>query len=900
MARGSVPRSAVSIAALVLVLCGTPLPAAAQGDGIPELLASLQRLVLAGEPDAYLRLLSPVADRVRAASFASGLDQALDRVVVRERDRRPLGTSGSGLRLMVEVFSQRGTTGRIETWRLDVRRKPQGPDGVEGAVPEWMILNQEILTTLQGLIQLSLNTSTQYAATNFSVLSEDFELKLPTGSVFVVESMDGITGLVLLGRGEMVFSPSAATERGQLRIFCGQETLVTAFETAFVRLNPAEVEARITRQALQARVADPRDVRRAEAVFREESEKSFIIDLSDISEETWSLQPPLGDFVAEVRTRRYKAVTYAHSGSEHEDISLFDRENKRTISIYPSQQKLASRGRFYDEDSRSDYDVLDHYIDATFDPERASLQARTRLRLRMRSPQVASLSIRLADSLAVRSVASDELGRLMHLRVRNQNTVIVNLPTALGRDQVLTLNITYDGPIEAQPPDREAVQVRIDEDLPRLPNEPSFLYSNRAFWYPQAMTTDYATATLRLTVPAAFGCVASGELVPGSPVTVGIGPEATKVYVFVARQPVRYLATIISRFVRVATSDIGLAPPPAPERSTGTGTTHGAQAPDFRLTIESNPRQQSRALSLTARAAEIVRFYTSLVGDTPYPAFTVALVENQLPGGHSPAYFAALNQPQVNAGVTWRHDPASFGNFPEFFLAHEVAHQWWGQAVGWKNFHEQWLSEGFAQYFAALYGREQRGDEVFLEILRQFRRWAIAESDEGPVYLGYRLGHVKNNGRIFRALVYNKGAAILHMLRRMVGDEPFFRALRRFYTTFRFQKAGTDDLRRVFEAETGVPLARFFERWIYEDRIPRVRFRWQRTDGGVVVRFEQPDDFHFPVTVRLEHGDGTTTHSVAIVDGRFTEHRVDSLKPVRNVLVNQDESTLAHFERGDS
>ena len=89
----------------------------------------------------------------------------------------------------------------------------------------------------------------------------------------------------------------------------------------------------------------------------------------------------------------------------------------------------------------------------------------------------------------------------------------------------------------------------------------------------------------------------------------------------------------------------------------------------------------------------------------------MALVESDLPGGHSPAYFAVLNQPLPTTPLTWRNDPASFDSFPEFFLAHEVAHQWWGQAVGWRNYHEQWLSEGFAQYFAALYAQHQRGDE---------------------------------------------------------------------------------------------------------------------------------------------------------------------------------------------
>ena len=89
----------------------------------------------------------------------------------------------------------------------------------------------------------------------------------------------------------------------------------------------------------------------------------------------------------------------------------------------------------------------------------------------------------------------------------------------------------------------------------------------------------------------------------------------------------------------------------------------------------------------------------------------------------------------------------AFQNYPSFFLAHELAHQWWGQAVGWKNYHEQWLSEGFAQYFAALYAERERGAEQFADVLRQMRRWAIDMSPQGPVYLGYRLGHIKADGQ---------------------------------------------------------------------------------------------------------------------------------------------------------
>ncbi len=184
-------------------------------------------------------------------------------------------------------------------------------------------------------------------------------------------------------------------------------------------------------------------------------------------------------------------------------------------------------------------------------------------------------------------------------------------------------------------------------------------------------------------------------------------------------------------------------------------------------------------------------------------ASPLALSESELPGGHSPAYFAILNQPLPTTPYVWRNDPVSFNSYPTFFLAHELGHQWWGQAIGWKNYHEQWLSEGIAQYFAAMYAEKERGNETFVDVLRQMRRWAIEASPQGPVYLGYRLGHVKGDSRVFRAVIYNKAAMVMHMLRRLIGDDAFFRGIRAFYAEWQFRKAGTDDLRVAMEKASG-------------------------------------------------------------------------------------------------
>ena len=367
-------------------------------------------------------------------------------------------------------------------------------------------------------------------------------------------------------------------------------------------------------------------------------------------------------------------------------------------------------------------------------------------------------------------------------------------------------------------------------------------------------------------------------------------------YEFVASRPVRYLAFIASRFARADRVTVAFDEVATAEESRG-NSPFSAKAPamsgavyeSLKLTVEANPLQVPRGRQLINEAADVARFYESLIGDAPYGSFTLALVEHVQPGGHSPAYFAALNQPLPNTPLRWQTDPVDFEGFPEFFLAHELAHQWWGQAVGWRNYHEQWLSEGFSQYFAALYAEHRHGDEVFGECSGSCESRAIDRSDQGPVYLGYRLGHIRNQPTVFRALVYNKGAAVLHMLRRLVGDDAFFRGLRRFYVGARFTKVGTEDFRAAMEAETGRPLERFFERWIYGAALPRITFTSQVEGGAdgqvVVLRFEQEGDiFDIPVAVTLQYADRRVQNVLVPVTDRTAEMRVPLSGPLRSVV----------------
>jgi hypothetical protein len=891
---------------LALLVCpGLPVeivPAAAAqtpagADGISRAVERLRTLALAGDT-AAINDLSAGPDDASVEEFVRAMTPAPTELVIKERDRTAVGANQ---RLLLEIFAARGSESRVFTWQLELSTVA-GADGSDPAA--WRVVRLDRLSIVTGLFRLALDASQQYDVRNLTVKAPDLTLQMATGTAFMASTPEGPTAIVLLGRGQLAFTPTDLAERTQVRIFSGDERLAGDFDAAFIRLRPSDFAASFADGSLTRRPAAPADARRAAAYFDDYIGRSLHLDLADLSRDRWSLVPQSGDVIAEIRTRRFGDLTYARAQSDAEDISFFDRRRRKNIAIYASQDKLASRGRFYSEDDLLDYDVLSYELEADFSPERLWLDGRASLSLRMLAPVSSSITLRIAETLVVRSVSAPGFGRLMHLRVVGQNAVIVNFPVAVGRGTPLTLQIVYGGRVDPQELDREAISLAQEQEPIVLEPEPRFIYSNRSYWYPQGTVPDYATARMQLTVPAGYDVVASGTpaggavVVPASPRS---GGRPRRMFVFNAERPLRYLACVISRFTTTSSSELIL--PAADGRrttdaaDTGPGITPPVADSTLSLTVQANPRQTSRGRSTAERTAAIFQFYASLVGEIPYPSFTVALSESDLPGGHSPAYFAILNQTLPTAPFVWRNDPVSFSGYPSFFLAHELAHQWWGQAVGWKNYHEQWLSEGFAQYFAALYAEKERGADTFEDVLRQMRRWAVDSSAQGPVHLGYRLGHIKGDSRVFRAVIYNKAAMVLHMLRGLLGDDLFIRGIQAFYADWRFRKAGTDDFRQSMEKASGQDLTGFFQAWIHGTAIPRLAVN-HAVDGTTLnVTIEHRGEvMPVPVTLTLAYTTGATARVVVPVTGRTITHSLPLTGTLRSVKVNEEHS-LAIFEK---
>jgi hypothetical protein len=878
-------------AAFLLTLALAAPVAAGQGtagDGIGALIARIEQAGVTGDRHAIVSLANPDVPAAAINELADVAGDPPSRFIIKERDRSPLENGWE--RLLLEVFVQRGNEAGISTWRMDVMRAPGTPE-------RWAIADLERLSIISGLYRLGLNPEKQFDVRNLTVRGPDLTIELPTGMAFVAETADGPTAVVLLGRGRMHFAPRDPAEQTQLRIFSGDPDLQADFDAAFIRVRPGDLDWRFGKDALVPRAVSKGDLRKAQAVFDEYIGRTLNLDLTDLSRDRWSLTPASGDLIAEIRTRKFGSLTYARAGKDAEDVSVFDRRRRRNISIYASAEKLAARGRFYNEDDGTEIDVIHHEIDAAFDPDRLWIDGRAAVRIKVRALALTTLTLRLAEPLTVLSIASPELGRLLHLRVVGQNSVIVNLPGTLTRNAEFWLLVNYSGRIEPQVLEREAISVDQQnqeyQEAVQIRLEPQWVYSNRSYWHPQSTVTDYATARIRIIVPAEYDAVASGT--PAGPWTPAPGPAAPgarprKMFVFDSDKPARYFGCVISRFTPVTTARLNISSRPP--------LGNGGGADGVSLIVQANPRQVGKARSLTDKAATIMEYYASLVGDAPYPSFTLAVAEADLPGGHSPPYFAILNQTLPMSALVWRNDPVSFDNYADFFLAHELAHQWWGQAVGWKNYHEQWLSEGFAQYFAALYAAEDRGDELLANVMRQMRRWAIQRSDEGPVYLGYRLGHIKGDGRIFRAIVYNKGAMVLHMLRRLVGDTTFFAGVRRFYTDWKYRKAGTDDFRIAMEASGAPDLGPFFEAWIYGTTIPELRFTYDAGPSSAVLRFEHRKEVvPVPVMVTVTYESGNREELIIPILERAIERTIPLSGPVRIIEVNRDNGALAEFSK---
>ena len=191
----------------------------------------------------------------------------------------------------------------------------------------------------------------------------------------------------------------------------------------------------------------------------------------------------------------------------------------------------------------------------------------------------------------------------------------------------------------------------------------------------------------------------------------------------------------------------------------------------------------------------------------------------------------------------------------EALMAHEIAHQWFGNSASEANWHHIWLSEGFATYFTDLYFEQVHDQDTFKHRMQLERQqvvswkptWKYAVVDPS----------ITNLNNLLNRNSYQKGAWILHMLRHELGDKNFMSGIKAYYQDFKFGNAFTEDLQKAFEKSGNTNLESFFKQWLYRPGHPQLElsYKWKKGKQAVELNLKQVNEgapFSFPLDIVLE------------------------------------------------
>lgn len=847
-------------AAAALLWAGAPAPAATPEELWP-VFDRLESAWAARDKAGYLALWDFSSTEARSnedIEFSASPEQGQRRLVLERPSELP--AAATRLRVSSQLVSILEPRGRVDQFVFVFEKRGE----------RWAIVGRDPVGRVDGLVHLSLDPA-GYRADGLRLQFEDFALEMKKGTLFTSPASLGPTVAVFVGEGTVRFRPSPPTEQEQLRQFCGRPELLTRVKSAFVRLHPADLRRVLVPNRLTPDPGAPERLAAARRFFDQNASRALILDANVLGSPWWVL-PSLGDALVSFDAGRRGLLTFTVNSDQPEGIGLFDRKRRLQICLYPGK----GRSTRYSEDDGRSVDILHHDLQVRFEPGEERVLGQDTLRLRLLAP-VATVRLKLDERLEVESVTSAEGGRHLFFRVRGQDSFMVSLGPLIGKADEISLKIRYSGVLKPAAVESELQATLFDESgiaNERARIEKMLVYSNRNAWYPQSLSDDYALASMRFETPLGYTVVTGGERV------LARAEGQQMVVEYRVDDPGKYFTAVVGRLAAAGTKTEG----PVHLSAFGGGRTRDEAAKSLDL------------------AAAMLRFFSERFGPCPYSYLNLVVIEGQTPGGHAPPGMVVLARRPLLFRKSLRDDPTNFSDVAGFFLAHEIAHQWWGQGVAGQNYRERWLSEGQAQYAAALWAREAYGEERFRGILRRMGRWARRETHKGPIHLGYRIGHVKGDTEAYRALVYDKAAYVLHMLSRVVGESAFSAGLRAFQERFRFRKAGTDDLRESLEAASGRDLEGYFDQWVRGTELPSlvVKTRTEPAAAGFLTRVEirpaRPLPGPLPLEISLVSGRGGESRrlSVPAEGGRFD---IESTARPDRIEINADLGLLAEIQR---
>ncbi len=725
-----------------------------------------------------------------------------------------------------------------------------------------------------------------FATVNNLVLKRDAAtFTLRSGEIYFAPAVnDRMVGAVFLGEGELTLTPPTETEKRSLELFTDRPTISESFDKLVFRFTDKTFDE--IKSSAQAHVGtNGPQAGRAQDAYRDNQvllrktlrrnvELRTLVDL-------YNPQRP-GFFTVFINGKHYNKLIFQYDplgipsvSPEEVLLQSYGETDFGSWTAFHRADEYAKGTVSSNEDHRI-YDITHHDVDTVI--RGAKLTCSDTITIRGLDAGARVLPFSLFPTLRVSHVRNEQ-GRDLDFVQESKNEDAdfgVILPEPLEVGKTFKLNIEYAG----------------SDALIDIGNGNFFLIP-RSTWYPNNEGTAFGD---RATFDTTYHYPKNKILIGTGTVTAPAAPE---------ENGNGLLAKWSSGEVAVAVDAFNYGDFKKREvldSTTGYNIEFFANesTPNFMRGAEElgSMNTMGMASSMLAGAQNATRLYDAYFGKLPFNR--LALTQQPAPnfGQAWPTLvympFTAFMDQTQRYLATGGNVRAATDDFFEYVAPHEIAHQWWGHMVGWKSYHDQWMSEGFAEFSASLYVQQVLRDEHrFIEFWNKQRDRITQSSPRTHDLKPYTVGSVTQGSRLrsgktglaYQFLVYPKGAYILHMLRMMMsdprnGDKRFMAMMQDFIKSHYNEDVSTEDLKKTVEKhmtrqmdlDGNGRMDWFFNEWVYGTEMPRYRFEYQlAADGlslsGQITQSGVSDKFKMLVPVYVDFGKGFVRIGAATITG---------------------------------
>jgi len=806
----------------------------AEEQSISEFISQIQKSLESQDIPAYLESFS---DEIRDKEALIVKDKfnnlQMDTVTLFKPSK--LTQTENEARVYLQALFQNSYSAAIETWHLSLVK-------VNG---QWLIEKKTELGSFSLMYKIKIPSERAERVKSIKVEHEDIKLSFKDAIVFY-DNIPGLeTGLLILGNGHLRFSPSDPGEKHQLDLIYKKSFLEDEIKYAYLRFSNYffQKNIRIVKSPDAERFrASTQDRDKAYSLFSKHYSQSFTI-VNSLNKELLTSLPQGEEAVFDFEGKKLGDFTYIYSPFAAEEINLYRPKDDKIINLYSSYKGEREKKLFISFVDM--FEVKSYKIEIDFRPKQSYISGKAKVEVESKVDSLKRIKLKLNPKLDILRIYDEEKRALIYSQDKLRGTLYIYFVHPLSENKPYSVEIYYRGKLV---PPRQVTDVVAGPQFTKVvnrlpPRSETFLFSKSAFWYPSPPADDYFKARLRIIIPPEYQCISNGELIEQTRLNdvervEEIEKTGSSIYIFETKYPTKYLSFLVGKFTNVEEDSESLP---------------------LQHLYSSGISFQKKGLIKDAK--DIVQFYEDKFGPYPYEKLGIVRRVWSTSGGHSLASFIIINESlraqNGTAHVNMR-SPVDLSRWKEYFIAHEIAHQWWGQAVTWKTYHDQWLSEGLAQFSATLYLVERHGEGVFPPILRRYSQWTAKKSKWGPITLGSRLNY--HGPEVYQAIIYNKASLVLNMLRDILGGEVFFRGLREFHSRHKYGAASTKDFIKTIEEISGKDLAIFFKSWFDSYVLPEVRVTRSifKREGAYILKLnitQLKEHFVFPLWIEwIENG----------------------------------------------